>query len=154
MKLSALFSPVLILIGCSLIAACGGGGGGGGGDKPSLIQVTNQFQQNLSTYNIYHGNPEDLTPTADYHLFKLGSSLYVNQAEKQRLIKLPAGTQMTKNGNGLPNFPDGTILVKTFYYYVDERDPALGKQLIETRLLEKQAGVWNAATYVWECCSD
>ena len=40
-------------------------------------------------------------------------------------------------------------MVKTFYYFNDARDENLGKQGIETRLLIKNAGLWNVATYVW-----
>ncbi|WP_299109094.1 hypothetical protein [uncultured Tenacibaculum sp.] len=107
------------------------------------------FGQKLSDYNIYQGNPNNLTPSADYELIELSSSLFVNYAEKQRLIKLPANTQITKIDNGTPNFPNGTILVKTFYYYKDKRDQNLGKNIIETRLLIKEADMWNVATYVW-----
>lgn len=107
------------------------------------------FRQKLSDYNIFQGNPSDLTPASDYHLIELSSSLFVNYAEKQRLVKLPTGSQIIKVDNGIPNFPNGTILVKTFYYYKDKRNPNLGKNIIETRLLIKEAGLWNVATYVW-----
>ncbi|MCP4522455.1 MAG: hypothetical protein GY827_12310 [Cytophagales bacterium] len=46
-------------------------------------------------------------------------------------------------------FSDGTILTKTFFYFKDERDTSLGKQIIETRLLIKKSGIWNVATYQW-----
>jgi hypothetical protein len=51
--------------------------------------------------------------------------------------------------DGLPQFPDSTILVKTFYYFNDKREPSKGKRLIETRLLVKLNGQWLAGTYVW-----
>ena len=50
---------------------------------------------------------------------------------------------------GFRFFPDNTILTKTFYYYADERDPSLGKTIIETRVLIKKEGVWNIGNYVW-----
>ena len=56
---------------------------------------------------------------------------------------------MTRNVDGSIDFPDGTILVKTFYYYHDERDTNLGKRVIETRLLVKEDETWNVATYLW-----
>jgi mono/diheme cytochrome c family protein len=57
---------------------------------------------------------------------------------------------MTVNtAGGLPDFPEGTILVKTFYYYNDRRDPAKGKRIIETRLEIKSNSRWNVATYLW-----
>ncbi|MCF2875180.1 MULTISPECIES: hypothetical protein [unclassified Tenacibaculum] len=142
--LKYLFVKVFVFFSLiSLVTSCS--------SDPGYIPApdTVAFGQNLSDYNIYQGNIVDLTPTADYHLIELSSSLFVNYAEKQRLIKLPAGTKITKVDNGIPNFPNGTILVKTFYYYKDKRKPSLGKKVIETRLLIKEADMWNVATYVW-----
>ncbi|MCP2937417.1 hypothetical protein NK983_32460, partial [Salmonella enterica subsp. enterica serovar Typhimurium] len=70
-------------------------------------------------------------------------------AEKQRLIKIPVGTKINALDDGLPNFPDGSIIVKTFYYYNNKKDTARGKRIMETRLLIKHVGKWNAATYIW-----
>lgn len=47
------------------------------------------------------------------------------------------------------DFPEGTIIVKTFYYFKDERNPSNGKKLIETRILELKNGKWIAGTYMW-----
>ena len=132
-----LLSFVLLLSSCTEL------------DQLPPIPRTEDWKSNLSGYNVYAGNWSDLEPTEDYQLYELGSSLYTNHAEKQRLIKLPEGTEMIYNGNGLPEFPNGSIIVKTFYYYVDKRDPSLGKRVIETRLLVKRENLWNMATYVW-----
>jgi uncharacterized repeat protein (TIGR03806 family) len=113
------------------------------------IPMTEQFQPKLSAYNIYQGDPKELIPSDDYTLFELKSSLFSNYAEKQRLVKVPAGEQIIYNGNGIPTFPEGSILVKTFFYYNDARDVNLGKKVIETRLFIKADGLWNVAAYVW-----
>lgn len=104
---------------------------------------------NLSEYNIYQGNPTDLIPTSEFKLYELSSQLFTDYAEKQRLIKLPPGTSMEIIDNGLLNFPEGTIIAKTFYYFKDKRNPSLGKKLIETRILEKTNGKWVVGTYIW-----
>jgi hypothetical protein len=65
------------------------------------------------------------------------------------LIKIPHDSSMLGNGDGLPHFPDGTILVKTFYYYIDTRDTSKGKKITETRLLIKSKSKWSAGTYLW-----
>ena len=56
---------------------------------------------------------------------------------------------MTKSSDETIDFPNGTILTKTFFYYNDERDTTLGKRIIETRLEIKENDVWNVATYIW-----
>lgn len=107
------------------------------------------FPQQLSDFNIYKDNPIDLIPNADYEIYLLGSTLFTDYADKQRLIKLPAGTHIEKIDNGLPTFPDGTIIVKTFFYYNDKRDHSKGKRILETRLLIKENESWYVATYLW-----
>lgn len=112
------------------------------------VLSTVTFEQNLSAYNIFEGNPQDLIPSADFHLLELNSVLFTDYAKKQRLVKVPQGTEITKIGNIL-EFPNETILAKTFYYYNDDRDTSLGKRVIETRLLIKKDDLWNVATYIW-----
>ncbi len=107
------------------------------------------FEDSLSAYQIFKGSADELLPADGYHVLELSSSLFSDYAYKQRLVKIPAGTQMTSSDDGLFNFPNGTVLVKTFYYFNDERDTSLGKRIIESRLLIKETDTWNAATYVW-----
>lgn len=103
----------------------------------------------ISAYNIFTGAPIALTPGNGFQLYELATGLFTDYAEKQRLIKVPAGNTITAIHDGLPQFPDGTILVKTFYYFNDKKNAAAGKRLIETRLLIKDNGQWLAGTYVW-----
>jgi len=107
------------------------------------------FEDSLSAYNIFKDTPSNLIPTDDFQLLELSSILFTDYAHKQRLVKVPEGTQMTRLNDGSIDFPDGTILTKTFFYYNDERDTTLGKRIIETRLLIKEDNTWNVATYQW-----
>ncbi|THU39434.1 hypothetical protein FAM09_13085 [Niastella caeni] len=103
----------------------------------------------ISGYKIFVGDPVALTPGNGFHLYELATSLFTDHAEKQRLIKVPAGSRITAANDGLPQYPDGAILVKTFYYFNDKRNVSAGKRLIETRVLIKNNGQWLAGTYVW-----
>lgn len=148
----ALFSVVAVipfLNSCDLINSLDGRGRIDATIPDFDFPTSITFEQNLSTYNIFQGTPNRLEPTEDYHLLELSSILYSDYAKKQRLVKVPDGMKMTKQADGTINFPDGTILVKTFYYYNDERDTTLGKRVIESRLLIKESDTWNIATYVW-----
>ena len=107
------------------------------------------FQDSLSFYNIFQGTAADLVPSNDFQLLELSSILFTDYARKQRLVKVPLGTQMERLNDGSLDFPNGTILTKTFFYYNDERDTSLGKRIIETRLLIKENEKWNIATYLW-----
>lgn len=107
------------------------------------------FEDSLSRYEIFIGAPSNLSPSEGFELLELSAVLFTDYSHKQRLVKIPTGTQMTKGSTEAVDFPNGTILTKTFFYYNDERDTTLGKRIVETRLEIKENDVWNVATYIW-----
>lgn len=115
----------------------------------STAQYAGILLPRISDYKIFADEPVALTPGNGFQLYELAAGLFTDYAEKQRLIKLPAGKTIVAVNDGLPHFPDSTILVKTFYYFNDKRNLSKGKRLIETRLLVKNNGQWIAGTYVW-----
>lgn len=112
-------------------------------------QNTVQFAQRLSDYQIFQGAMRSLVPAGNFVEYRLPAALFSDNSEKQRLIALPQGKKLTYIDDELPDFPDQTIIVKTFYYLNDKRDSSKGKNIIETRLLVKQGTIWNVATYRW-----
>lgn len=104
----------------------------------------------LSDYQIYAGDPVDLQPAEGYEVYEIASELFSDHAHKQRLIKVPEGTKLRIKNDDLPDFPEGTIIAKTFFYYNDEREHSRGKKLIETRILQLRSGKWIAGTYYWD----
>ena len=121
---------------------------GGGDPDPDPDPI--DFTDKLSELPVFQGNLSDLTPRDGVYLYELNSGLFTDYAAKQRLIRLPNGQAMEYAGDDqLPDFPDNTLIAKTFYYNIDDRDPSLGTQIIETRILLKLAGEWLAADYLW-----
>jgi len=120
-----------------------------GNNNPADENGTLLFPK-LSGYHIFTGNPSDLIPGQGFIPYNLSTTLFSDYAEKQRLIKIPAGSSLKAVNNGLPEFPDGAILVKTFFYFNDKRDTGKGKRIIETRVLVKTNTGWNAGTYKWK----
>jgi len=110
--------------------------------------ITNEirFNPKLSNYGLFRGKMSLLEPAAGVEVLDISSPLFTDYAEKQRLIKLPKGKRMHAAGNGLPQFPEGTIIAKTFYYSHTQNNK---RRLIETRLLILKNGLWNGATYQW-----
>jgi len=118
-----------------------------------------EYPTKLSDMKVFTGALADLNPVAEYKLYEMNTMLFSDSAEKQRLIKLPAGKMMTAVNNGLPTFPEGTILAKTFFYYKDKSKPEFydeknsqfkGKIVIETRLLTLINNKWIGGTYSWD----
>ncbi len=111
--------------------------------------VVYEFKPNLSQMRIFRGPLSNLTPSPYAFEYDLNSRLHTDYAHKQRLIAMPLGTSMVSNGNGMPTFPDNTVIAKTFYYNIDDRNLALGKNLIETRVMIQINGVWEFGNYIW-----
>ncbi len=77
------------------------------------------------------------------------SQLFADYAYKRRFIFLPPGEKIGYSASERWSFPLGTILVKTFSYLIDGRDPQSGERLLETRLLIHESSGWVPHTYVW-----
>lgn len=101
------------------------------------------FQQ-LSEYNLFVGNLAEFHPNDNVIPFDVNAPLFSDYAQKKRFIWMPEGETAQTLKDGTINFPDGTILVKNFYY--EEGDLVNN---IETRLLIKSKSVWHAHPYVW-----
>lgn len=116
----------------------------------TTVEAPLEFLPTLSQMGIFQGELSNLQPANGVQLYEVSSTLFTDYAFKQRLVKLPSGTTMEYNGSDLlPDFPNNTLVSKTFYYHIDERDPSLGNIVIETRLFLKLAEGWQAADYIW-----
>ena len=111
--------------------------------------VVAEFKTNLSELNLYSGDISDLIISPKAFEYEIGTPLFSDYAHKERLIALPDDTSLQYNGDGLPIFPDNTVIAKTFYYNLDERDLSMGRQIIETRVLIKSNGIWESGDYKW-----
>lgn len=111
--------------------------------------VVAEFRTNLSELNLFTGDLSELNITSRAFEYELNTPLFSDYAHKQRFIALPEGTSLAYDGNGLPIFPENTVIAKTFFYNIDERDESLGKTIIETRILIKINGSWESGDYKW-----
>jgi uncharacterized repeat protein (TIGR03806 family) len=75
----------------------------------------------------------------------VNAPLWSDGAEKERFIALPGLTQIDFTATRGWNFPDETVLVKSFS--LDTADA--GRRRVETRLLTKQKGQWYGYSYLW-----
>ena len=107
------------------------------------------FHDRLSQFGFFQGDLSELKPAEGVFPYELNTPLFTDYAHKARFIKVPEGQPIEQAGGELI-FPDGTVLIKNFYYYYDERNIKMGRRIIETRLLVKQASQWKVATYIWD----
>ena len=90
------------------------------------------------------------TPADGVVPYDVNAPLFSDYATKHRFIQLPEGTQITVDAAGRFEFPEGTIVAKTFGFLRDQRDPSLGERLLETRLLVREDGHWRSIVYVYD----
>jgi uncharacterized repeat protein (TIGR03806 family) len=132
------------------LAACGG-------DEPDCaipgdgpgVDPTGAFCERLSSYRLF----EDLAaqrPAAGVVPYEVATPLFSDYTVKDRFLWVPPGAAMTWHDTDAFALPEGSILVKTFSYPRDRRDPALGRRLLETRLLVRGADAWRGVSYVYD----
>ena len=109
-----------------------------------------QHLQYLSEYGFFGGDLAEQKPVDGVFEYTVNAPLFSDYAHKQRFIRLPEGIKMTYHPTETFEFPEGSAIIKTFYYYKDERKPEKGKRLMETRVLLKKASAWVALPYVWK----
>ena len=102
----------------------------------------------LSQYNFFQGAMVDQVPVVGVLPYDVITPLFSDYAHKKRFVWMPNGQQATYvSDNKALSFPDGTVLIKTFYF--DRVQPADTRRIMETRLLFRRNGQWEFADYVW-----
>ncbi len=104
--------------------------------------------ESLAEWNLFTDGAKQL-PNERVIAYDVISPLYSDYTFKRRFLWIPDGTTIGYVDDAPWTFPDGTIMVKSFSYLSDYRDPAVGERLLETRLLVNEPGGWEAHTYVW-----
>lgn len=81
--------------------------------------------------------------------YDLVNALFSDHAAKHRFVYVPKGQRAIYNPEKVFDFPVGSVLIKTFAFAPDMRDPALNERWVETRLLIHKADGWVAYPYIW-----
>jgi hypothetical protein len=105
--------------------------------------------QTLSSYNFFTGELKNLEPAEGIIPYELNSPLFTDYAYKKRFIKFPEGTFASYHPTDVLQFPEGTVLIKNFYYPSDFRKPDENIRIVETRLLILENGSWKTLPYIW-----
>ncbi len=121
-----------------------------GGTTPvnDALIISDSLPATLSQFRLLSG-PQGTTPNQRLMPYSLTTPLFSDYAEKWRYLYLPKGTALAWEGDGLPRFPVGAVLVKSFGYPADMRRPEANIRMIETRLLIHRKSGWVALPYVW-----
>lgn len=110
--------------------------------------VAERAPQLLSAYRFFRDDGARV-PNERVTPYDLNTALYSDGALKFRYVYLPPNAQARYNGDGVFEFPVGTVLIKTFAFASDMRQPGENVRFLETRLLIRRADGWIALPYVW-----
>jgi uncharacterized repeat protein (TIGR03806 family) len=134
-----------------IVAAAGCGGGEPdcaiAGDGPG-VDPDGAFCERLSSYRLF----DDIAaqrPAEGVIPYEVATPLFSDFARKDRFLWIPPGAAMTRSDADAFELPVGAAVIKTFSYPRDRRDPALGRRLLETRLLVRGADAWRGVSYVY-----
>src|SRR5690606_25134265 len=116
--------------------------------SPVVFNLNEIPYPKLSDYHFFKTPINDMKPVYGVIPYEPISTLFSNYAKKKRFIWMPEGVSAhyVSDGDAL-NFPEGTILIKNFYY--ENVLPGNTVKLLETRLMVKKAGEWIFADYIW-----
>lgn len=120
--------------------------------------------EKLSDWAVLNARDGVLTISQGAKPYDLATPLFSDYAAKLRTVTLPDGAAARYVADGVFDFPVGAIITKTFYYETtadgavkaqslstakDGVLPLAGVRLVETRVLARRAGGWEAFPYVW-----
>jgi len=111
--------------------------------------ILDYAQPKLSDYHFFNGPLKNQTPNLNVIPYQISTPLFTDYAHKLRFLVLPEGQKMSYINPENFDFPIGTILIKTFYYPIDFREPKNNWQIIETRLLINTNEGWFGYPYIW-----
>lgn len=116
-------------------------------DTPCI--AADPAHKQLSEYSLFKGDISELEPVDGLIPYDLNTPLFSDYARKKRFVYIPPDSSIAYSEEQGLIFPQGSVLVKNFYYYLNEQDLSEGHILIETRLMILTAHGWIANTYVW-----
>lgn len=103
---------------------------------------------NLSEWGIYADGASQTTVEGLIE-YELEAPLFSDYSTKHRFLRVPDGETIEVGADGRFVFPEGTLVVKTFGFREDLRDPSSPERIVETRLLERRGGRWIPYVYLW-----
>lgn len=118
-------------------------------EESSAFSLGTFGKEKLSAYNFFKGDLKKLQPNENVVEYELNSPLFSDYAFKKRFVSFPEGTYANFSADDMLDFPEGTVIIKNFYYPADFRNPDANIRLMETRLLSLENGVWKALPYIW-----
>ena len=132
------------------ILICHHGAAGDGGFytlEPNTAKAAAAFPRKLSESGLF-ASVKDHAMKPGVIPYSVNAPFWSDGLHKERWIAVPDGETIGFTRSRGWNFPDKTVIVKSFAIETKEGDPA-SRKWIETRFLTKQNGEWYGYSYNW-----
>jgi uncharacterized repeat protein (TIGR03806 family) len=129
---------------------CDHAGSGQGGFYtlvPNPKKTADPFPRKLSESGLF-ASVKDHAMKPGVIPYSVNAAFWSDGAHKERFLALPPDTRIEYKRDRGWEFPDLTVLVKSFALETTVGDPA-SRKWIETRFLTKQGGEWFGYSYRW-----
>lgn len=134
---------IILIIASLMMTRCSVGGNDG------IIVIPDEPYERLSEYNFFIGDMANLEPNDRVLPYDLNSPLFSDYAKKARFVWMPEGSSANYTTEHVLDFPEGTALIKNFFYNNDNTDLSQGRRIMETRILISRGDEWDAIGYIW-----
>ena len=144
--------PIVSLVAlAAALAGCGGDAPMSIADGPVLVNLDEPPPERLSHMRLLEWDAGAASIRYNDRVvpYDLNTPLFSDFSLKARAIYVPEGQTIAYTADGPLDFPVGTVIVKTFYFADDLREPTENVRLIETRVLRHTARGWDAWPYIW-----
>ncbi len=128
-----------------VLAACGGG--------DDTCAIDGKMCSKLSSWGLFDDIASQ-APAPGVIPYDLTTPLFSDYTTKDRFVRLPEGMTATWSADDPLGLPVGSVLVKTFSYLEDRRDPTGARTLLETRVLVHGEKGWHGSSYIYGDSSD
>lgn len=115
----------------------------------TTLTVYYEAPQMLSELKLFKGDGVSQQPAQGVIPYDLITTLFTDYTSKYRFVRVPEGKKITYTSSGVLEFPVGSMLIKTFAYLNDMRDPSKGERLLETRVEFLKKSGWYGYSYIW-----
>lgn len=135
---------VLLAILVVLLSACTAEPG-----PHARVILADKPAEKLSAYGFFASANAGAAVSEGVRPYDLVNALFSDHAAKHRYVYVPKGQAAKYAQDEVFDFPVGSVLIKTFAFAPDMRDPAVSERWIETRLIIRKQEGWVAYPYIW-----
>lgn len=118
-------------------------------EAAAAVRVYRSLPDRLSEFGLFTGEIAQQQPANGVVPYALNTALFSDYSLKRRFIRIPPGTKISFRDEGVLEFPDETVIAKTFSYPDGETPSGNRERLLETRIELRREGAWYGASYRW-----